>query len=530
MEKMLNISASPHVRDNASTRRIMLDVIIALIPAAAWGVYHFGFYSLCIMLSCMVFSMLVEGAYQKLTGREVTISDGSAALTGLLLAMNMPPEIPLWIPLIGCAFAILMVKQIFGGLGQNFMNPALAARCFLLIAFTKHMTYFTVDGVSTATPLAVMKEGASGGAALMDVFVGNIGGVIGEVSVPALLIGAAYLIFRGVISIRIPLAYIGSFFIFILLFGGHLSAPDLGQYLLLQLYGGGLILGAFFMATDYVTSPITPKGRIIYGVLLGVLTGLFRVFGSSAEGVSYAIIIGNMVSPLIEKYTPTKAFGIVYDKKEKALAKDAAKNETKKETETSQKHKTPFDVKLNAMIVLTCITLVSGVALGYIYQLTKDTIAQRQEDDTNDAYRTVCPAASEFKEVNSEFSKLIEDADTDFGGITVGSVLDAVDESGKSCGTVINITTHDGYGGDIQLAVGVDTDNAVSGVEILSINETAGLGMNAQSVLVPQYKGKSGRLAVTKDKGEIEAISGATITSRAVTNAVSAALYIAEVK
>ena len=234
----------------------------------------------------------------------ITTADCSAAVTGLLIAMNMPPEIPFWMPMLGSIFAIIVVKMLFGGLGQNFMNPALAARCFLMISFAKYMTAFPVDATTGATPLAVLKRGES--ISVLDSFLGTIPGTIGETSALLLLIGAAYLLVRKVISMRIPLSYILTFSIFVLLFGGH--GFDL-TYLAAEVCSGGLILGAFFMATDYVTSPITPCGQIVFGVCLGILTGLFRLFGGSAEGVSYAIIICNLLVPLIEKVTLPVAFG-----------------------------------------------------------------------------------------------------------------------------------------------------------------------------------------------------------------------------
>ena len=220
----------------------------------------------------------------------------------MILALNMPADIPLWIPALGGIFAIVVVKQLYGGLGQNFMNPALAARCFLLISFTGQMSTFTLDGWSGATPLAVIKGGGTVDLAAM--VIGKIPGTIGEVSVIALLIGAAYLVVRKVISLRIPVAYILTTAVFVFIFGQQ----DL-NYVLMQVCGGGLIFGAFFMATDYVTSPITPMGQIVFGILLGLLTGLFRIFGGSAEGVSYAIIISNLLVPLIERATMPKAFG-----------------------------------------------------------------------------------------------------------------------------------------------------------------------------------------------------------------------------
>lgn len=305
MSKLLNVSSSPHVRTRVSTQNLMFDVAIAMVPALIWGVIQFGFYSLLVVAATVLSCVLSEYVYEVLMKKPVTISDGSALVTGMILGLNMPPTIPLWIPCLGGAFAIIVVKQLYGGLGQNWMNPALAARCFLLISFAGAMTRFTdpvTDAVASATPLAVIKAG--GEFDVMSMFIGTIPGTIGEVSVIALLIGAAYLLYKKVISIRIPAAYILTVAVFSFIFGQQNL-----NYVLAQICGGGLIFGAFFMATDYVTSPITPKGQIVFGVCLGILTGLFRIFGGSAEGVSYAIIFCNMLVPLIEKYTLPTAFG-----------------------------------------------------------------------------------------------------------------------------------------------------------------------------------------------------------------------------
>lgn len=249
-------------------------------------------------------AVLAEYIYEKLMHKPVTIQDFSAVVTGLLLALNLPPTLPLWMGALGSVFAIIVVKQLFGGLGQNFMNPALGARCFLLISFTGKMTYFVYDGVTGPTPLANLRAGEA--VNTFDMMMGNIRGTIGETSVIAIMIGAMFLILMGVIDLRIPGTYIVTFVIFIILFGGHGFDP---QYITAHLCGGGLMLGAWFMATDYVTSPITKTGQIVYGVCLGLLTGIFRLFGGSAEGVSYAIIISNLLVPLIEKITLPRPFG-----------------------------------------------------------------------------------------------------------------------------------------------------------------------------------------------------------------------------
>ena len=308
MSNLLNISSSPHVRDKSSTKSIMWDVFLALMPAAIFGIYNFSvkprdINAILLIVVCIATCVLTEDIWQKAMKLPLTVSDGSAAVTGLLLALNLSSTFPIWMAIIGSVFAIIIVKQLFGGLGQNFMNPALGARCFLMVSFAGQMTSFTYDGVTGATPLAQIKMG-TGTPKLLDMFLGTTGGTIGETSVVALLIGAAYLVARKVISLRIPVTYIVTFAIFAILFGQH----DI-MYLAKELCGGGLILGAFFMATDYVTSPITPKGQIVFGIILGVLTGVFRIFGASAEGVSYAIIISNLLVPLIERVTIPVPFG-----------------------------------------------------------------------------------------------------------------------------------------------------------------------------------------------------------------------------
>lgn len=307
---MKKMSSSPHIRSKATTGNIMLYVIIALLPASAFGVFNFGISALFMLVTTTAAAVLTEYVYEKLMHKKITITDYSAALTGLLLGLNMPPIAPLWMGALGSVFAILVVKQVFGGLGQNFMNPALGARCFLLISFTGQMTTFMYDGVTGATPLALLKEGQAVDS--MKMMIGTIPGTIGETSVIAIIIGAIFLIMTGVIDLRIPGTYILTFALFVGIFG-HFQNPAVGffdaQYITAHLCGGGLMLGAWFMATDYVTSPITKKGQIVYGILLGVLTGLFRLFGGSAEGVSYAIIISNLLVPLIEKVTLPKPFG-----------------------------------------------------------------------------------------------------------------------------------------------------------------------------------------------------------------------------
>ncbi|MDD3404350.1 MAG: RnfABCDGE type electron transport complex subunit D [Hespellia sp.] len=304
MNENYNISSSPHIRDKVTSSNIMLFVVIALLQATIFGVFNFGMSALINVVLTTATAVLAEYVYEKLMKKPVTIRDFSAVVTGLLLALNLPPTLPYWMGPLGAVFAIIVVKQLFGGLGQNFMNPALAARCFLLISFTGKMTYFVYDGVTGATPLAELKAG--GVVNTMDMLIGNVRGTIGETSVIAIMIGAIFLLLMGVIDLRIPGTYLVTFVIFITIFGGH--GID-AQYITAHLCGGGIMLGAWFMATDYVTSPITKTGQIVYGICLGVLTGLFRLFGGSAEGVSYAIIFSNLLVPLIERITLPKPFG-----------------------------------------------------------------------------------------------------------------------------------------------------------------------------------------------------------------------------
>lgn len=307
MSELRKVSSNPHVRAKATTASIMGTVLIALLPATAFGIWNFGFRAALLVLVSVAGAVLTEYLYERLCKKKVTVGDLSAAVTGLLLALNLPVAAPWWIPLLGSVFAILVVKQLFGGLGQNFMNPALAGRCFLLISFPAIMTDFNCDAYAGATPLAALKAGES--VNVMDMIIGRTAGTIGETSMIAIVLGACILILAGIIDLKVPGSYIVSFTVFVALFAALTGRTVNGPYLSAQLAGGGLMLGAFFMATDYVTRPITKKGQYVYGVFLGFLTAVFRIFGAGAEGVSYAILLGNLLVPLIEKYTMPKCFG-----------------------------------------------------------------------------------------------------------------------------------------------------------------------------------------------------------------------------
>lgn len=310
MSDLYNVSSSPHVRAKDNSSRIMLYVILALLPTTAFGIWNFGYKALILILVTIASCVASEWLFEKIVHKKSTVNDYSAVVTGLLLALNLPATLPWWEAVIGGVFAIVIVKMMFGGLGQNFMNPALGARCFLLIAFAADMTNFAIDDYTGATPLAAMRNGET--VNTMDMLIGKTAGTIGETSVIAILIGAIILILLGVIDLRIPGTYIVTFVLFLIIFSGHGFDAD---YITAQLCGGGLMLGAFFMATDYVTSPITPLGKILFGVCLGVLTGLFRLFGANAEGVSFAIILSNCLVPMIEKITIPKSFGWVKEGK-----------------------------------------------------------------------------------------------------------------------------------------------------------------------------------------------------------------------
>lgn len=317
MEHKFIVSSSPHIKSKESVSSVMLDVIIALLPACVMGVYYFGIRALIVMLTAIASSILSEYIFQKIAKKRVTTGDLSAVVTGLLLGMNMPSTIPLWMVAIGSAFAIIIVKQLYGGLGKNFMNPALAARCFMLAAWAGSMSAFVspfagVDAVSTATPLAVLKGVQTGELpSLLSAFLGNRGGCIGETSGVALLVGFLYLVIKRVVDVKIPVAYLGTFAVLMYLFGTNTTGGSQAYFTAMHILSGGLLIGSFFMATDYVTSPTSPKGRWIFGIGCGLLTFALRRFGSYPEGVSYAIILMNVATPLIERFTIVKPFGEV---------------------------------------------------------------------------------------------------------------------------------------------------------------------------------------------------------------------------
>ena len=323
--EMLTVSPSPHARRSITTSSVMIDVLIALLPATIWGIYIFGVRAALVVLTCVVCSVLFEAVTQILLKRTVTIADCSAAVTGLLLGLNLSPAVPFYVPIVGSAFAIIVVKQLFGGIGKNVMNPALAARVFLMMAWTNGMTVFPaaydrmgfgVDAVASATPLIALKQGVLPQESLFDLFLGRVGGCIGEVSVLMLLIGGIYLLVRRVITWHIPVSFLGTVALLTLLFpqGGISNVT----FMLTSLCSGGLVLGAFFMATDYVTSPVTPVGRLIFGAGCGALVVFLRYFSGYNEGVSFAILIMNALVWYLDMFTKPRVYGKArHEKKQK---------------------------------------------------------------------------------------------------------------------------------------------------------------------------------------------------------------------
>ncbi|OGX17574.1 MAG: NADH:ubiquinone oxidoreductase [Omnitrophica WOR_2 bacterium RBG_13_44_8b] len=311
MEDRLIVSASPHLHNRESVSKIMWTVVISLIPAGIAGIFIFGLNALWVILLGVISALATEAILQLATKRKVSVLDASAILTGLLLAYNLPPDVPFWLPIVGSIFAIAIGKQAFGGLGQNIFNPALVGRVFLMASWPKYMTTFTrplsYDAVTSATPLAMLKEGKLlENISYMDLFLGKRGGCIGEVCILALVLGALFLLIKGYISWHIPFTYVLTMGIFTYIFGqkGIFS----GDWLF-HILSGGLILGAFFMATDYVTSPLTYKGQIIFGAGCAILTAVIRLWGGYPEGVSYAILMMNAATPIIDRYTKVRVYG-----------------------------------------------------------------------------------------------------------------------------------------------------------------------------------------------------------------------------
>ncbi|MCR4676390.1 MAG: RnfABCDGE type electron transport complex subunit D [Sphaerochaetaceae bacterium] len=501
----INISSSPHVRDRWSTKFIMGIVFLSLMPAAIVGVMSYGTHALLIILCSVGTAVLSEFLFDKLCHKKkMNCLDGSAAVTGLLLALSLSPSTPLYAPILGAIFAIVVVKGCFGGLGKNFLNPALAARCFLLISFSNPMTTFTVDSVSSATPVAELLAGKA--VNITSMFLGTSNAVIGS-SIIALLAGGLLLWAFDIIHGEICFSVLGAFTIFVGLFGGQGFDP---LFLAANLCGGGVVMGAFFMATDYVTSPVSRLGQFVYGTTIGVLGGLFRVFGSSADSFSYSILMGNLLTPLIDTYIVPKPFAY----RKKAIAR--MNGEVKK----------PLTKRIPKPVVVICvITLIAGLALGGAYKMTEETIKEQKKKAAWKSYQTVVPEAVSFAE--------IADASAYETGsrVTINEAVIGMDESMNVVGYAIAVTTAEGYEGNITLSVGISADGVINSISFTELKETPGKGMlAAEPAFKDQFNGapattlklvKGGNAA---SETEIDSISGATITSTAVINAVNTAI------
>ena len=495
MSELLNISSGPHIRNPLSTKAVMHDVLIALLPTTVLGIWAHGAYSAMIIAVSIAAAVLTEYLFDKVTKRKNTIGDCSAIVTGLLLALTLPARVPVYIPVLGAVFAILVVKCLFGGLGHNIMNPALAGRSFLLISFGTAMTGYTLDSVAGATPLAQVAAGQT--VDLLALCIGNTSGVIGS-SALGLLVGGIYLLLSGGITWEIPTSIIVSFTAFVAIFGGH-------AYILPQLLGGGLLMAAFFMATDPVSSPSTTKGQLIFGAFTGILIGLFRVKGASADSTTYAVLLADLVGPVIDDlFVPIPYAYYIPKERKKAIPKP--------------------------VIILVCITLVAGVALSGVYVLTADRIAENKENANQAAFLEVVPDAASFDKDDAVRSA-IENAQGTYGSVTIENAVVGKDASGNVVGYVVHVSNSDSFDGGLALVVGIRADGSLNGIAFTELHETPGMGMRCgEAEFMDQFVGAQAE-QFTLNKGGassgpdgIDAVNGATVTSNSVVNAVNAAL------
>ena len=496
-----HISASPHLRNRLTTGKVMLEVVLSLLPATVVGVWVNGFHAFLVIAVCMLSSVATEAIFCLVTRKPTTVTDGSAAVTGLLLALCLPASVPLYVPFLGGVFAILVVKCLFGGLGKNFMNPALAARCFLLISFGSVMTRYTVDGVSCATPLADLAAGRP--VDIMQAFWGFSNDVIGG-SVAGMLIGGIYLWLVGGITLHIPVSVLASFTLFVGLFGGHGFDP---AYLLAHLCSGGIVMGAVFMATDPVTSPTNAFGHVVYGCIIGILSGIFRVFGSATDSVSYAIITANLVVPIIDEYCIPLPYGL---------------------RSGAQEGKKKGIVLPKEAVILGVITLIAGICLSGVYAVTKEPIARQQQAASLASYQEVCPGADRF-DYDDDLSAAVEALDggvygTGFGKAYINEVV--VGTAGDQIvGYVVSVTSGDGVEGDITLSVGISADGTVTGIAFTELNETPGMGsLCGEPAFKDQFVGvKTDRFDLSGSGLVIDGASEATGTADTASGATGTA-------
>ena len=504
MNQKLNLSAGPHVRDIWSTAFIMRMVLLALMPATVIGIITFGLPALWVVLVSVISAVGTELIFDKLTGRPDTWKDGSAAVTGLLLALTLSAQTPLYAPILGSVFAILVVKCAFGGLGKNFINPALAARCFLLISFPSAMTSYGIDGVASATPCADLAAGRV--VNITSMFLGSANGVIGG-SILGLLVGGLALWAFDIIHGQICLTVLAAFTAFIGLFGGKGFDP---AFLAAHLCGGGVVLGAFFMATDYVTSPMSRLGQTFYGILIGVMGAMFRVFGSAADSFSYSIITANLFVPMIDHYIVDKPYAF----RRRAVERRMPGWEKKPLAQRIPK----------PVIALTVIALLSGLALSGVYSMTKDTIDAQKDAASAAAYKTVLPEAESFESAASKVELLGGEVyGSEFGRVYIQEAMIGRNAAGDIVGYAVSVTSAEGYDGNVTLSLGVSADGTINGISFTELHETPGKGMLWAE---PEYYGRfAGKEASKLTLGQdVDAITGVTITSKAVTNAVNAGL------
>ena len=503
MDNLYNLSSCPHVRSKLTTQGVMTDVLIALLPTAILGVVFHGFQAFLVIALSMCSAVVTEYLFNVVTKRKQTIYDRSAMVTGLLLALTMPAKVPFYLPILGSVFAILVVKCLFGGLGHNIMNPALTGRAFLLISFGSMMTQYSVDGVSAATPLALLGQGQT--VELLPILMGSASGVIGS-SALGLILGGIYLLLRGGITWEIPASIIATTWLFLVIFGGHGFAPS---YILPQLLGGGLLMAAFFMATDPVSCPSTRDGQLVFGIFAGLLIGLFRVKGASPDSTTYAVLIADLVGPVIDDLIIPTPFGYRIPKeRKKAIPKP--------------------------VIILLVITLIAGLALSGVYVMTKDTIEENKAAANKAALMQVLPEAADFTtdaELQARLAAQGDSYNPSFGGAKIQGAAVGVDASGNSVGYAVTVFNSDSYDGGLTLVVGIREDGTVNSISFTELHDTAGMGMKCGD---PEFKDQFNNVKVEKftlnkaggstEDDVIDSVSGASMTSGAVVNAVNAAL------
>ena len=500
MSEVLNISSSPHVRDKWTTPYIMRVVLLSLMPATCVGIIAYGWHAFGIIALAVASAVLTEWVFCRIIKKPSTIWDGSAAVTGLLLGLSLGPRTPLYLPVIGSVFAIAVAKCCFGGLGKNFINPALAGRCFLMLSFGSAMGIKPVllDAVSGSTPMGALRAGQT--VDITRMFLGTADGVIGS-SILALLIGGLILWSMDIIHGQICFSVLGGFTLFIALFGG--KGFDI-NFLLAHVCGGGVVMGAFFMATDYVTSPVSRLGQFIYGCLIGVLGGIFRLYGNTPDSFSYAIVIGNVCTPLIDTYIVQKPLAY------------------RKFGRTRPVNKEPFRIP-KPIIVLGIVAIVAGVALSGVFSVTKDPIEKNELQKKTAAFTEVCPDAKEFETLPAAEALLANQDESSTPRVTEFYV--GKDANQETAGYAMSITTQ-GFGGKMVIALGLTPEGKIRSIAFPVIEETEGLGKEAtKAPFRDQFTGKSGKLVLNED---IDALSGATITSNAVVNAVNNALEFFE--